>query len=105
MMQDIQHSYNRRAILSALVYDSDYRLSLDMLDLILEAAGQTITRDRLENEVLWLEEQGLVTRLYPAPGLTVAALTDRGLEIARGKARAHGIRDLRPSEISEMAAR
>ena len=76
MMQDIQHSYNRRAILSALVYDSDYRLSLDMLDLILEAAG-----------------------------LTVAALTDRGLEIARGKARAHGIRDLRPSEISEMAAR
>ena len=54
---------------------------------------------------MWLEEQGLVTRLYPAPGLTVAALTDRGLEIARGKARAHGIRDLRPSEISEMAAR
>lgn len=37
--------------------------------------------------------------------ITVISLTDRGLEIARGKAKAHGIRDLRPSEIAEMSQR
>ena len=31
--------------------------------------------------------------------------TDRLGDYARDQARAHGIRDLRPSEISEMAAR
>ena len=33
MMQDAVRAYRRRAILSLLEYDSDYRLSLDMLDL------------------------------------------------------------------------
>ena len=35
----------------------------------------------------------------------MVTLTDRGLEIARGKARAPGIRDLRPSELRDIEAR
>ena len=105
MMQDVQHGYHRRAILSLLLYDADYRLSLDMLELVLEAAGHSFTRDQLETEVAWLEEQGYVNRERPAMGLVIVALTDRGLEIARGKARAHGIRDLRPSELRGIEAR
>ena len=98
MMQDAVRAYRRRAILSLLEYDSDYRLSLDMLDLCLEQAGQNATYDQLQTEIAWLEEQGYVARSYPSP-------SDRGLEIARGKARAHGIRDLRPSELRDIEAR
>lgn len=105
MMQDVQHGYHRRAILSLLLYDADYRLSLDMLDLCLEQTGQNITYDQLQTEIGWLEEQGYVARSYPSPSLTMVTLTDRGLEIARGKARAHGIRDLRPSELRDIEAR
>ena len=105
MMQKIQLEYHRRAILSLLLYDTDYRLSLDMLELVLDAAGHNITRDQLETETAWLEEQGYVMRERPTMRLVVVALTDRGLEIARGKARVPGIRDLRPSEIAEMQGR
>ncbi len=105
MMQDAVRAYRRRAILSLLEYDSDYRLSLDMLDLCLEQTGQNATYDQLQTEIAWLEEQGYVARSYPSPSLTMVTLTDRGLEIARGKARAHGIRDLRPSELRGIEAR
>lgn len=104
-MQKIQREYHRRAILSLLLYDADYRLSLDMLELVLDAAGHNLTRDQIETEAAWLDEQGYVTRERPAMGLVVVALTDRGLEIARGKARVPGIRDLRPSEIHDIAGR
>lgn len=105
MMQKIQREYHRRAILSLLLYDADYRLSIDMLGLVLDAAGHNLTRDQIETEATWLDEQGYVTRERPAMGLVVVALTDRGLEIARGKVRVPGIRDLRPSEIAEMQGR
>ena len=53
MMQDAVRAYRRRAILSLLEYDSDYRLSLDMLDLCLEQTGQNITYDQLQTEIGW----------------------------------------------------
>ena len=62
MMQDAVRAYRRRAILSLLEYDSDYRLSLDMLDLCLEQTGQNATYDQLQTEIGWLEEQGYVAR-------------------------------------------
>ncbi|SUO97643.1 hypothetical protein [Suttonella indologenes] len=103
MMQDLQRQYIRRAMMTVLAYDSDYRLSLDMIGAALEATGQNSTYDQLQTEAQWLEEQGYVRReLLP---ITVISLTDRGLEIARGKAKAYGIRDLRPSEIAEMSQR
>lgn len=104
-MQKIQREYHRRAIMSLLLYDADYRLSVDMLEMVLDAAGHNLTRDQIETEAAWLDEQGYVTRERPAMGLVVVALTDRGLEIARGKARVPGIRDLRPSEIHDIAGR
>lgn len=45
MMQDLQRQYIRRSILSLLAYDSDYRLSLDMIGAALEATGQNSTYD------------------------------------------------------------
>ena len=105
MIKDVQRTYHRRTILSLLLYDADYRLSVDMLELVLDAAGHNLTRDQIETEAAWLEEQGYVTRERPARGLVVVTLTDRGLEIARGKVRVPGIRDLRPSEIHEMQGR
>lgn len=103
-MQQIQQSYTRRAILSLLAYDTDYRLTADVIEAALDASAQAVTRDALENELRWLNEQGFIA-LEHLSGITIATLTDRGLEIARGKSRAHGIRDLRPSEIHEMARR
>lgn len=98
----IMRQYNRRAILTLLAYDNDYRLSADMIVDGLRANGQTITHDQLLSEMHWLAEQGFIT-LTTIAVLTIATLTDRGLDIARGQTRAPGIRDLRPSEIHEMS--
>ena len=69
MMQDAVHAYRRRAILSLLEYDSDYRLSLEMLDLCLEQTGQNATYDQLQTDVAWLEEQR--RDLYKLDGYTI----------------------------------
>ncbi len=92
---------HRRTVLSFLSYDTDYRLGNDMLATAFDAHGKAITSDQLHNVLLWLSENGLVT-LKEIGQLTFATLTDRGLEVAQGKSRAIGVRDLRPSEIAHI---
>lgn len=91
----------RRMVLWLLAYDTDYTLGDDMLYTGFELHRKPTTRDQLANTLTWLAEQGFV-RLEKVGSLTFATLTDSGLEIARGKSRAAGVRDLRPSEIAEI---
>lgn len=53
--------------------------------------GLVATRDIIRTELAWLAEQGLVTTREPAPGLVVATATERGLEVAAGRARVPGV--------------
>ena len=104
MMQDAVRAYRRRAILSLLEYDSDYRLSRDMLDLCLEQTWQNASYDRLQPSIGSLAEQGYVHRSHPSPSLTRVPTTHRGLEISRRHALAHGTSALLPSAVSTMSA-
>ncbi len=103
-IQQAQTEDLRRSILTLLAYDNDYRLNQDLIGMALDANGKSVTADSLSNQVLWLQEQGFVTT-ENLGRLRVVTLTDRGLEVAKGKARAHGIRDLRPSEIRDIEGR
>lgn len=102
-LQQKQTEDHRRTALGFLAFDTDYRLGNDMLATAFDLRGKSITADQLNNVLLWLAEQGFVT-LEKIGTTTLATLTDRGLEVAQGKSRAAGVRDLRPSEIADINA-
>lgn len=62
--------------------------------------GHRITADALRTELAWLAEQGLVEVEHVGPNAEyhVASITDRGQEVAAGRARVPGVRKPRPSE-------
>lgn len=92
---------SRRSILSFLAYDADYKLNDKQLRECFDGIGESVTADSLHNHLRWLEEQGFVS-LDKVSIFTIVALTDRGLDIALGKARAEGVRNLYPSELADI---
>ena len=60
-----------------------------------ESVGHTVSADRIEQDIAWLAEQGLVTRKAPE-GVTVATLTQRGQDVADGSATVPGVQRPRP---------
>ncbi len=100
-MHNLINQDTRRSILTLLALDSDYQLNQELIGMALEANGKTVTADTLSNQLSWLAEQDFIT-LETLSALKIATLTDRGLEIAKGKSRVAGVRDLRPSEIAHI---
>jgi hypothetical protein len=87
-------------------------LRLVMLRLLGEAGGQTLnlyllaqqlptqghpghSMDRIRSELTWLEEQALVS-LVSDPPLMVATLTERGYDVAQGRATVPGVEKPHP---------
>lgn len=102
LLQQKQIEDIRRSVLWMLAYDADYTLGADMLYAAFDLQRKSVTYDQLNNALMWLSEQALI-KLDNVGAFAIATLTDRGLEIARGKSRAVGVRDLRPSEIADIA--
>lgn len=102
-LQQLQTEDHRRSALWFLLYDSDYELSDTMLQQCFEMQRKSISSDQLKTQIAWLCEQGLTT-VSNISGISSVALTDRGLEVAKGMVRAVGVRDLRPSERAEIQA-
>lgn len=100
-MQELQATDHRRSILWFLLYDSDYQLSESMLLQCFEARGKNISTDQLKTQSQWLSEQGLVFAKQTG-GVESLTLTDRGLDVAKGKVKAIGVRNLRPSELADI---
>lgn len=63
-----------------------------VLESVLSVVGHLVTRDMLLTELAWLEEQGLVTTTVVSPKLTVASITERGVDVALGRARQPGVK-------------
>lgn len=80
----------RRHILEVLEQDAGYSHNESVIRRALSSVGHTVSNDKLLTELAWLQEQGLV-ELDEVMGLTIAKLTQRGADIARGAAHAHGI--------------
>lgn len=82
--------HQRRIILEVLETDAGYSHNESILKTALKAVGHSISSDRLRTELYWLQEQGLV-ELDEVMGLTIASLTQRGIDVAVGDSQVPGI--------------
>lgn len=76
----------RRAVLSALGVAAGHRLPLAALLLQLDLIGYAVSADRLRTDLAWSAEQGLLQFAGD-----VATLTERGVDVACGRARLPGV--------------
>lgn len=83
-----QHA--RIAILRFLEGAPRYTSNVSILTTQLPMVGIAYTRDQVEGECHWLEEQGLA-KFEQVAGFTVVSATERGAEVARGVARHPGV--------------
>lgn len=81
----------RLVILRSLVEMPAYRANSSVLNAALDNFGHSVSRDQVKTELQWLSEQGAVELEDIGPVL-VATLTERGQDIASGKARVPGIK-------------
>lgn len=84
----------RLSLLRVLAGASGYSANDSVLTDAARSLGFTVPRDRVNTELAWLREQGLV-ETEEMESVVVAALTRRGQEVAEGHASVPGVR--RPS--------
>lgn len=81
-----------RVLADSAGYKANQFLLLQMLD---EVFGHTISMDRLKADFAWLSEQGLLVVGEHGP-VQVPMLTERGLDVASGRATTPGVKRPRP---------
>jgi hypothetical protein len=87
---------DRRLMVLRLMAESpDYQLNVYVLRPALDAVGHTVGLDRLESDLAWLAEQGLVS-VGKASDVTVGKLTARGADVAAGRAVVPGVKRPEP---------
>lgn len=84
----------RLTILRCLTDAPGCSANASILKSVAEECGLPATRDQVHTAIGWLDEQGLVRRSMVG-ALVLARLTDRGLDVAEGRARVDGV--ARPS--------
>ena len=67
-----------------------YRANSSVVAGLMDQFGHSVTRDQIKTELRWLEEQGMVT-IEQAGSVLVATLTERGQDVAEGRAVVDGI--------------
>jgi hypothetical protein len=85
----------RLVILRALAEDLGYSHNESILHSVVEAFGHKASRDCIKSELAWLEEQGLLD-LSDVAGCLVATITQRGADVAAGRAVVPGVKRPEP---------
>lgn len=85
----------RLVLLKALEGAAAYRANAYLLRTFCDHFGHTVSSDRIEQDVAWLHEQGLVKREV-SDGVTIATLTPRGLDVAQGRTVVPGVKKPAP---------
>lgn len=85
----------RLVLLRGLKAAAQYRANAYLLRRFAESVGHTVSADRIEGDLAWLAEQGLVEMMV-SQGVTVCTLTTRGLDVADGAATCPGVARPRP---------
>jgi hypothetical protein len=86
----------RLAVLLALYFAPGYTLNRAVLRKQVEMTGYVTSADKMASELAWLAEMGLVEQLE----LDAARLTDRGEDVALGRAQTPGVRRPSPGETN-----
>jgi hypothetical protein len=87
--------HRRLAILRHLDALPQFSSNASIIRDVLAGVGVPSSEDQLRQALAWLEEMGLV-RLRHAEEVTIAEITGRGSEVARGEALAPGVAGPRP---------
>ena len=96
-VKEIFTKSRRLALLRFLADGPGYELNTSILHSALDAIGLKGSRDAVEGECAWLEEQGLVeVEKIDGTTVVVARLTMRGLEVAQGQVHHPGVDKPRP---------
>ena len=82
----------RLVMLRALEQDLGYSHNDSILQDILETFGHRVSRDQVRTQIAWLKEQGLVTVKVLESGTHIATVTERGAEVATGRATVPGVK-------------
>ena len=96
----------RLAVLQVLAEAGEYRHNEHVIRSALEVFGIAPSADALRGHLAWLDEQGLVAVEYVVaprdgdPGLCAARLTERGADVAAGRARVPGVARPRPGRTT-----
>ncbi len=80
----------RLVVLRLLEQAPDYRGNAFLLQRALDGFGHAVGMDRLGTDLAWLAEQDLV-KVAQVGGVSIAALTQRGLDVANGRATVPGV--------------
>ena len=81
----------RLVILRLLSEQTGYKANSSVLAMRMNDLGHVMSRDQVKTILGWLKEQGLIGVDEPVPGLLVATLCERGLEVAKGQAIVPGV--------------
>jgi Fe2+ or Zn2+ uptake regulation protein len=84
-------SHLRLAILRLLAEAPGYSLNSSIITDAVAQLGLAATRDQVRGEIAWLAEQGLAASDDLPGGLMVATLTERGGDVASGRAHVPGV--------------
>lgn len=93
--EEFQTQDRRLVLLKALEGATQYRANAYLLRTFCDHFGHTVSSDRIEQDVAWLAEQGLL-KSASVDGVTIATLTARGLDVAQGRATVPGVKKPAP---------
>lgn len=88
---DLETEDRRLVTLRLLAESNAYAVNIYLLQTALGQMGHSVSLDRLHTDIDWLEEQGLATTSGVA-GVTIITLTQRGLDVAEGRAHCTGVK-------------
>lgn len=91
-MRTIFEADQRLVILRSLNEIHGYSANDSILNDVLFTFGHNISRDAVRTHIRWLEEQGLLTVQKIGERTLVASITERGVDVASGKARVDGVK-------------
>ena len=89
--RDVPTEDLRLVALTLLARARGYRANESLLGALLRDWGHVVSRERLRGELAWLAAHGLVA-LEEIGGVTIATLTQRGLDTRTGAAHVSGVR-------------
>lgn len=87
---------DRRLVILQLLQEAGYEVNDSILISALDDYGHRVSRDVLLGDLAWLRDQGLIADRDLSGVTVVAAITQRGLEVADGRSQVPGIKRPRP---------
>lgn len=87
----VHDGHVRLSVLRLLDEAPGYAANDSVLQAATSAMGLQCTRDQMRGHLIWLGEQRLLTLLELGSGLSVATLTERGGDVANGRAVIKGV--------------